>query len=85
VTYKAAGGTAPPAGASVVGATATCDAGQHVTGGGVRVDDPSAAFITDDYPDTGNTAWTGRVSTDSGAPAVNFTVYAVCTTFSAVG
>jgi hypothetical protein len=85
-TYKAAGGTAPAAAASVAGATATCDVGQHVTGGGVRVDDPANAFIVDDYPDTGNTAWTGRVSTGDGtSPAVNFTVYAICTTFTAVG
>jgi hypothetical protein len=85
-TYKTAAGTAPPNAAAPAGsATATCDAGQHVVGGGVKVDDPNLAFVNDAYPDVGNTAWTGRVFTDSGAPAVNFTVYAICTTFSAVG
>jgi hypothetical protein len=86
LTYKAAGGTAPPSGGGPGAATATCDAGQHVVGGGVRVDDPNGAYLDDDYPDTGNTAWTGRVFTfgDHAAP-VNFTVFAICTTATAVG
>jgi hypothetical protein len=84
-TYKAAGGTAPANAAAAGSATATCDAGQHVTGGGVKVDNPDVAFVNDAYPDNGNTAWTGRVFTESGAPPVNFTVYAICTTFTAVG
>src|SRR5215210_963256 len=82
-TYKAAGGTVAP-GPAPAGATAGCDAGQHVVGGGVKVDDPNSAFIVDEFPDAANTAWTGRVGTGGGAP-VNFTVYAICTTFSAVG
>jgi hypothetical protein len=83
-TYKSADGTAPPGSTAPVGtATATCDAGQHVVGGGVKVADPSTGFVEDTYPE-GNTGWTGRVFADGSAPA-SFTVYAICTTFTAVG
>jgi hypothetical protein len=82
VTYKAATAVAPPGSGN--NASAVCDAGQHVVGGGVRVDDPINAFIVDDYPDAANTAWTGRVG-DAGTAAVGFTVYAVCTTVSTTG
>jgi hypothetical protein len=78
ITYKTATGTATPDGGS---ATAACDPGQHVVGGGLRVDDPASAFVVDDFPDAGNTAWTGRAA----GSAVNFTVYAICTTATAVG
>lgn len=81
-TYKTAPGTAPPASGN--GATATCDAGQHVVGGGVKVDDPINAFIVDDYPDAANTAWAGRVG-NTGTAAVTFTVYAVCISVSTTG
>ncbi len=82
ITYKTASSSAPANGLG--SATASCDAGQHVVGGGVRVDDPANAFLIDDYPDASNTAWTGRTyATPSGA--VNFTVYAVCMTAAATG
>ena len=81
-TYKTASATAPAGSGNST--TATCDAGQHVVGGGVKVDDPFNAFIVDDYPDAANTAWTGRVG-NTGAAAVGFTVYAVCTTVSTTG
>ena len=46
VTYKTAPGTA--AGNNRIGgATATCDAGRHMIGGGLRVDDPSTAYLLD--------------------------------------
>jgi hypothetical protein len=82
VSYKAAPTTAPPNGGN--SATAGCDPGQHAVGGGVRVEDPINAFIVDDYPDAGNTAWTGRVGNASATP-VNFTVYAICTSAVTVG
>ena len=82
ITYKSATGTAPRRGAGG-SATATCDPGQHVVGGGLRVDDPVNADLLDDYPDASNTAWTGRAY--AGSAAVNFTVYAVCTTAGATG
>ena len=81
-TYKTAGATAPAGSGN--GATAACDAGQHVTGGGVKVDDPLNAFVVDAYPDAANTAWTARVGNAGGAP-VAFTVYAICTTVSTTG
>jgi hypothetical protein len=81
-TYKTAPGAAPPTSGN--SATAACDAGQHVVGGGVKVDDPINAFIVDDYPDAANTAWTGRVG-NTGAAAVAFTVYAVCISVSTTG
>src|SRR5215211_2724356 len=65
-TYKTAGATAPAGSGN--SATAACDAGQHVTGGGVRVDDPLNAFVVDAYPDAANTAWTARVGNAGGAP-----------------
>jgi hypothetical protein len=81
-TYKTAAGTAPPGGNGA--ATATCDAGQHVVGGGVRVADLVNAFVVDAYPDTANTAWTANVG-NGGVAAAGFTVYAICITVSAVG
>jgi hypothetical protein len=83
ITYKTAAGTAPPGGGAGGTATAACDPGQHVVGGGLRVDDPTDANILDDYPDAGNTAWTGRAWAAS-AP-VTFTVFAICMTATATG
>jgi hypothetical protein len=81
-TYKAAAAVAPPGSGN--NASAACDAGQHVVGGGVKVDDPLNAFIVDGYPDAANTAWTGRVG-NAGTTAVGFTVYAVCITATTTG
>jgi len=81
-SYKTAGATAPAGSGN--SATAACDAGQHVTGGGVKVDDPLNAFVVDAYPDAANTAWTARVG-NAGAAPVAFTVYAICTTVSTTG
>jgi hypothetical protein len=82
-SYKTATASVPPM-SSGIGTTAACEAGQHVLGGGVRVDDPVNAYIVDGYPDAGNTAWTGRVGNGSGA-AVGFTVYAICTIVTTAG
>jgi hypothetical protein len=84
VTYKFAVGTAPPNTDSTA-ATATCDAGQRVIGGGVRLDDPTTGLTDDSYPDPASnyTAWTAHVA--SGPLAQNFTVYAICTTATTVG
>jgi hypothetical protein len=83
LTYKTAAGTAPPGGGAGAGATATCDAGQHVVGGGVRVDDPATANVIDSYPDAANTAWSGRAY--AGPTPVNFTVFAVCASATTTG
>jgi hypothetical protein len=82
VVYKTAAVTAPAGGATAQ-ATVSCDAGQHVVGGGGRVDDPNNAYIIDTYPDAANTAWTARAS--AGSVAVNLTVYAICTNVVTAG
>jgi hypothetical protein len=86
-TYQTAAGTAPSSSAANV-ATATCDAGQHVVGGGVKLDTPGIGVVNDSYPDTSNTAWTAHVgngSSGSSAAPLSFTVYAICTTVTNVG
>jgi hypothetical protein len=87
VTYKTAAGTAASSSAANV-ATATCDSGQHVIGGGVKVSTPGIGVINDSYPDSSNTAWTAHVgngSSGSSAASLTFTVYAICTTVTNVG
>jgi hypothetical protein len=85
--YKTATGTAA-AGSPANAATATCDSGQHVVGGGVKLDNAKIGLINDSYPDMSNTAWTAHVgngSSGSSAASFNFTVYAICTTVTNVG
>lgn len=72
-----------PAGTVGTAATATCAAGQHVVGGGVKVDDLTNMLVEDSYPDTSNTAWTAHVE-NYDATAHNFTAYAICITVSTV-
>jgi uncharacterized iron-regulated membrane protein len=87
VTYKTAAGTAPAGSAANV-ATATCDAGDHVIGGGVKLNTPAIGLVNDSYADTNNTAWTahvGNASNGSSAATLSFTVYAICTTVTATG
>jgi hypothetical protein len=89
VTYKSATsgvpGVAPgPVVTPVATGTVTCNPGQRVISGGVKVDNPAEAFVIDSYPDVGNTAWTVRVG-NAGAPPVGFTVVAVCTAVTAAG
>ena len=58
--------------------TASCDAGQRATGGGVQVSNPTSAFVRQSYPSSSGTGWTVTVANDGGT-AATFTVYAVCT------
>ncbi len=81
-SYRTVAGVVPEG--SGAGATAGCDPGQRVIGGGVRVDDPTNAWIVDGFPNGGTTQWTARVA-NSGTVAVGFTVYAICTSVAAVG
>jgi hypothetical protein len=75
VVYKTAPGVAP---AHDVGtATANCDAGQHVLGGGAQVANTTVSFLIDDFPAAGGAGWTARVFSDSSGNSA-FTVYAVC-------
>ena len=66
-----------PAGSGLSSTTATCDAGQRVTGGGLRVDSGDDASARESYPNLSNTAWTVRVGNDGGVPAT-YTVFAIC-------
>jgi type IV secretory pathway TrbL component len=58
------------------GATATCDNGLVVVGGGVRLGNPVNQAVLQDYP-AGANAWTGEV-VNGGAGTPGFTVYAIC-------
>jgi hypothetical protein len=59
-------------------ASAFCDAGQRLTGGGVKLDDTTNSAIVDSYPDLGGTAWTAHLDNADTAASHGFTVYAVC-------
>ena len=89
VTYKSAAGAVPgvPPGAlvaPVATGTLACDPGQKAISGGVKVDNPAAAFVEDSFPDGGGTAWTVRVGNSATTP-VGFLVVAVCTPVTATG
>lgn len=81
LTYKFVSAGAPADYSISTAATATCDAGQHVTGGGVGLNDPANGVVDDSYP-SGNAAWTAHVASGT---AQNFTVFAICTTSATVG
>ncbi len=83
ISYRSAVATAPPLTDSTP-ATAACDPGQHVIGGGVRVDNPSVAVVDDSYPDAGGAAWSAHVGTGP-AGGTNFTVIAICAAATTVG
>jgi hypothetical protein len=82
VVYRSKAGTALFG--EVGTATAVCDDGEHVLGGGVKVDDPTVAAVGDEYPSVGNTGWTAHVD-NFGPDDVAFTVYAICTTVNNPG
>ncbi|MDX6727749.1 MAG: hypothetical protein QOK49_2554 [Baekduia sp.] len=89
LSYRTVKGTAPPAATidqhGVGTASAACDAGQHVVGGGIKVDDPALTGLIDGYPDAGGTSWTARIDNPDVAAPHEFTVYAVCVTSVATG
>jgi hypothetical protein len=94
VVYRVAQGTVPAAttdpapGGGVVtahaGATATCDPGQRVTGGGVKVDDIDNTAVVDSYPENSG-SWSARVDNSDTSSTHSFIVYAVCVTAAATG
>jgi hypothetical protein len=83
VSYRSAAGSAPPSTVSA-GATAACDPGQRVVGGGVRVDNPAPVYPVDSYPEPGGTGWTAHIGTDD-SDGTGFTVTAICVPASAAG
>jgi hypothetical protein len=81
VTYKSATVAAPPMSDTL--ATAACDPGQRVVGGGVRADNPAVTLVDDSYPDLGGVSWSAHIAT--GSAGTNFTVTAICVPATAVG
>jgi hypothetical protein len=76
---------APVPGESAKGvATARCDPGQLVVGGGVKLDAPEVMSVVDSYPETA-TAWTTHVNNDDVGVPHNATVFAVCITAATPG
>jgi hypothetical protein len=79
VVYRVATTSIPPP--TVVGdstkgiATARCDAGQLVVGGGVKLEENMS--VVDGFPD-GAAAWTANANNDEVGVTHNFTVYAIC-------
>lgn len=79
VVYRVATTSIPPP--TVVGdstkgvATARCDAGQLVVGGGVKLEENMS--VVDGFPD-GAGAWTANANNDEVGVTHNFTVYAIC-------
>jgi hypothetical protein len=72
-TNRAADGSGS---APIDAATATCDNGLFVVGGGVQVSDVSNQFELDSYPN-GNNSWSAHVVNFETAPH-GFSVFAIC-------
>jgi hypothetical protein len=67
-------------------ASALCDPGMRVVGGGVKVDDPTWAYVMDSYPEPSAVAWTAHVSAYSDGPGPRaFTTYAICAPINTAG
>jgi len=89
VFYRSAKGTVPAAPSAdaiaTAGASASCDAGQHVVGGGVKLEDIEHTSVVDTFPDAGGTVWTAEVDSSDPAGVHGFTVYAVCVVSATAG
>jgi hypothetical protein len=83
VVYRSARGVS--AGSPGGTATAACDPGLRVIGGGVSVDDPLLTLLTESFPVGGGVGWTARVESPSSLPGVGFTAYAICVPAAAIG
>jgi hypothetical protein len=69
---------APAPGESTEGeATARCDPGQLVVGGGVQLEQNAPMSVVDGFPN-GAAAWTASANNDDVLAAHSFTVYAIC-------
>lgn len=86
VVYRVSAVTVPGApdtnNSSAGVATARCDAGQLVVGGGVKLDEEMS--VVDGYPD-GAAAWTAHVNNDQVGVPHTATVYAICIAASTPG
>jgi hypothetical protein len=81
VVYRVSSVSLPPApapGESTEGtATARCDPGQLVVGGGVQLEENAPMSVVDGFPN-GAGAWTASANNDDVLAAHGFTVYAIC-------
>jgi hypothetical protein len=86
VVYRVSTTSIPPptvVGESTKGiATARCDAGQLVLGGGVKLEENMS--VVDGYPN-GAAAWTANANNDEVGVTHSFTVYAICIPATAPG
>jgi hypothetical protein len=86
VVYRVAVVTVPGAPSTTESAagvaTARCDPGQLVVGGGVKLEENMS--IVDSYPETA-ASWTSHVNNDEQGVPHNATVYAVCIAASTAG
>jgi hypothetical protein len=89
VTYKTATAIAPPAASidspGVGTASAVCDSGDKVVGGGVRLEAPQLGDTADSFPDANGTVWTVHVNNGDTTASHGFTVYAVCVSAGSTG
>jgi hypothetical protein len=90
VTYRGVAGTVPAADPAAMTnglavATASCDAGQVVSGGGVKVDDADSTAVVDSFPDAGGRAWTAHVDNSDTGAQHTFSVFAICVAAGSVG
>jgi hypothetical protein len=76
-TVSGSGTSQPAIGSPPVDvASATCDGGLVVVGGGVQLGDPSTQEVIDSFPN-GSSTWSGHVA-NFGTGTPTFTVYALC-------
>ncbi len=81
IVYKAAAGRVPVALAddtSIAAGSVSCDAGQQVTGGGVKLENSYEMYVADAYPEADGRTWTVHVGNDDDTAGRGFTVYAIC-------
>ncbi len=86
VVYRVATVAVPPAPApgdsSTGSATARCDAGQLVVGGGAKLDESMS--LVDSYPEAAG-AWVAHVNNDDPLATRSATVFAICITAATPG
>jgi hypothetical protein len=89
IVYRGVPATVGPAAdattSTVAGATASCDAGQHAVGGGVKMtDDLDSTSVVDSYPEN-PTAWSAHVDNSDATSAHSFSVFVICVPSASAG
>jgi hypothetical protein len=89
ITFKTFTGTVAAAAAldtpGLASGSAICDAGDHVVGGGGRLDAAEAGEVLDSFPDAGGVAWTAFIANGDTLAAHQFTIYAICVPSATTG